>query len=612
MITIQTAKGMIDVSDGQEVSFAWKSFRFSEGLREQYTNDIELPKTRNNIQVLECYNLLDSPNQLYGNQIQPAILTVDGRMTDCYLQVVSVNKDSITVCLYEKTFPMEVRDKNIARMFTDDVSTILAWNTNTLTAYPDWFKQYGYGMPYSAPHAQLHPIKKLDGLTGVISNNIGMTIPPINPDWYVMATGKYICPQNEKQYVEGRMNTSDYKYSIMGGQHITNDLEYSSDLTDNDKITFNRSCNVSIHIWIGWRAKNNGYKVPFVINHWHASTQTNTTYEFDLDGSLYWNDVTEGTAAFNVETDDHISFGIVSGDRFEMVSSIAELTITDYEITEDDYGQDLQYVHRLPKLVIYDYSLGEYEDLYFDGRQMLFSYRKRGNLPSYRHIQTVWSSFAWFGYFANLPEMNASDLLWGIGWLLGKRPVIENGELSYSDAWTTRTLKDGWITEIRPSSTYFGRKNYIKCKGDDNAEPVSEIDNIWLEDKKTLHESPFAKVRNLSQFSGEVAQYSNPEYDSESGEYSCDFEDVGFVIMQNVTHIGNIQVISPYLRDIPINRFGLDQIHSVMEVDIESFDTPVEPVDFIYIDGRKFMTIDGNFDLQTKKSTITAILVPTL
>lgn len=611
MVTIQIADGALDVNSEQTIEMNWKSFRFSEGLRDQYTNDMDIPKTSNNIRLLACYNLLDNPNQMYGNQIKPAVLTVDGRMTDCYLQVVSVNDDSITICLYESTFPPEIRDKEIARMFTDNDNTIIAWNTNTLTAYPDWFKTYDYGMAYDKNYAQLHPVKKLDDLISTIAQNCNMTIPSVMPNWYVMATGKYLCPQNHTQTVEGRMDTSNHSFSIMGGQHIANDLDYSQDLTDNDRITFNRDCNVSLQIWISWKSKNTGYNLPFVINHWHYDTQTNTTTEIMLDGLNYTNDITLGSATFNIKRNDHISFGIVSGDKFDMVSCIANLTITDYEITDDDYYQDMTYVARVPRLVVYQYAADWYEYWYFDGSEYDLGWHRKGTPNTmHRYVQTIWTSFAWFGYYANLPEMTAADLVWGLGWLIGKKPVIENGVLDYIDADATIELKDAYITDIRPSSTYFGRKNYIRWHDDDTAEPISEIDNIWLEDEVTLHESPFARVRNLSQFSGIVDQYSNPEY--EDGKYNVDFEDVGFVIMQNVNHIGNMQVISPLIRDIPLNTFGLEEITATMEVDINSYDIPTEPFDYLYLDGRKFMTIEGDVDLKTKQSKITALLVPTV
>lgn len=610
MITIQIANGSLDVNSEQNIEINWKAFRFSEGLRDQYTNDMDIPKTQNNIRLLECYNLLDSPNQMYGSQIKPAVLAVDGRMTDCYLQVVSVNDDSITICLYESTFPPELRDKYIGRMFEDNDNTIIAWNTNTLAAYPDWFKQYDYGMPYDKNYAQLHPVKKLDDLLVAIGQHCNMTIPSLIPNWYVMATGKYICPQNHRQTVEGKMDTSTNQFSIMGGQHITNDLEYSVDLTDNDRITFNRDCDVNMQIWISWKSKNNSYKVPFVVNHWHYDTQTNTTHEYWLDGLNYTNDITFGAAAFQIKRNDHISFGVVNGSYYDMVSMVADLNITGYSVTDDDYGKDMQYVARLPRLTVYQYAANSYEYWYFDASTYDLGWHKKQTPNTlHRYIQTPWTSFAWFGYYANLANITAANMIWGLGWLLNLKPIISNGVLEYVDAYTSVELKDAYITDMRPSSEHFGRKNYIKWHAEDTPELVSEIDNIWLEDEVTLHESPFGRVRNLSQWSGIVDQYSNPEYDD--GRYNVDFEDVGFVIMENVNHVGNMQVISPYIRDIPLHTFGLEDITSTMEVDIESFDIPTEPFDYLYLDGRKFMAIEGNVDLKTKQSNITAILVPT-
>lgn len=611
MITIQMAGGMLDVKSDQDISFEWTAFRFADGLREQFTNDLELPKTHNNISILGCYNLLDSPNQLYGSQIQPAILTVDGRMIDCYLQVVSVNKNTITICLYEMSFPMDLRNKNIARMFTDDSSTIIAWNTNTMTAYPNWFKVYDYGMPYDSLYAQYHPIMKLDDILPTVAQECNITIPSISPDWYVMATGKCVCPQNQTQYVEGRLK-DDNSFCIMGGQHITNDLEYSSSLTDNNTIVFNRDCTVTMSIWISWESKANGYNIPFLVNQWHSETQTNTTFQFNMDGQNYTNDITTGSATFTVKANDKLSFDMSSGNYFNLVSMVAKLEITGYDISDDDYSTELHYVSRLPRLVVYQYASGTYEYWYFDTTTYNLSYHRKGTSSTlHRLLGTPWASFAWFGYWANVPEMSAADLIWGIAWLLGRKPVIENGTLTYEDADTAVQI-DGVITETRMSSDKFGMKNYIRWNGDENAEPYLEINNVWLENEKNLHESPFGKMTNISQYSGKVQQYSNPEHDEDSGEYSCDFEDVGFIIAQNITHIGNMQVISPSVRDIPLQNMGLGAITSIVEVDIETFDTLVEPADYIYLDGRKYMVVSGDIDVKNKQCTITALLVPTL
>ena len=128
MVTIQLTGGTLDIGSEQAMELEVTAMRFSGGISDAYTNDIDLPKTRNNIQLLECYNLLDSPNQLYGTQIKPAVLTVDGYMLDVHIQVVSVTDDTITICLYQKILPNDLRDKEIRELIRDDDNSIVVWN----------------------------------------------------------------------------------------------------------------------------------------------------------------------------------------------------------------------------------------------------------------------------------------------------------------------------------------------------------------------------------------------------------------------------------------------------------------------------------------------------
>ena len=604
----------LDVYD-QDIAWEWTNFRFMDGLRGQFSTDITLPKTKNNMQLLDISGLLDSPQQLFGTQLTPCVLGVNGEMIEVYLQIVSITEDDISVCLYEKTLPQNQRDTNISRIVEDDYTTILAWNINTINAYPDWFKEYNYGMPYDPKYAQRHPIKPLNDIIDNVKNELGIDIPYVNNDWYAMATLKKVCPQNTKQTVEGVW--SDGAFHIMGGQHITNDLAFSYELANTDRIIFNRHCRVSIELWISWQDKaNNGHNIPFVVNHWKAATQTNETFEFRMRGDLYTNKVDRTTITFDVELDDHISFGAVSANLFEMVRCLADLTITDYEITDDDYSEDLEYVGRLPRLLVYNYASGGYYYWCFDASQYDLAWHTRGEAGTkHQWIDTNWTSFAWFGYYCNLPEMKLGALLYGLCWLLGKKIKIENGGVLFEDIDETVMLEKAAITNIEPLSEKFGMKNYIRWENEDFPSSVVDIDNDWLENDHNLHVSPFGKITNLSQYSGRVLQYSNPEFenggDNESHHYSCDFDEVGYCIWWNVTSTGGMTIISPYIRDIPLKTMGLEKITQTMTVTIETFDIELKDKDYVYLDGRKFMVVEGSTDLDNRKTTLTALLVPT-
>ena len=595
----------------QDIEWSWKNIRFSDGIADQYSTDISLPKTLKNTRILELSGLLDSTTQLYGPQLTPCTLTVNGTIMDVYLQVVDITEKEITICLYERTLPTEVRNIEISRIREDDDSTIIAWNTNSLVAYPNWFKKYHYGIPYDPKYAQYHPILPANTIIDNIANTHNISIPHVSDDWYIMATKKCVCPQNTRQTMEGVY--SDGKFHIMGGQHITNDLELCYGLSDKDRITFNRSCKVEIDLWISWQAKAaSGYRLPFVVNHWQAATGTNNTQQFNLRGDLYTNYVDKVSYTFYVDINDHISFGVVNGDRFVMTRCLADMRITEYDITEDDYGIEMKYISRLPRLVVYSYANGGYYYWYFDASEYDLDWHERGVTGTkHKWVPTVWTSFAWFGYYANLPEMKFSTFLWGLCWLMGKKVKVLNNELESADIDDSVVLEKATITKISPLTDYFSMKNYLRFDNQEAAPVLTSIDNSWLEAEKDLHKSPFGYIKNLSQFRGQAMQYENPEYDDENKEYSCDFNDVGFLVWWNVTRQGNIQVISEYIRDIPINSMGLDKITQTMQVEIETNDICLKDIDYVYYNGRKFIVVEGSTEFETNNSKITAMLVPT-
>ena len=609
VFSIQTENGALDVYK-QDISWEWKNIRFADGIRDQYSTDIDIPKTKNNCNLLNISGLLDSPSQMFGNQMQSCVLEVNGDFMDVYLQVVSITDDNITICLYERTLPTEVREKNIARIFRDNSSTILAWNVNTLNAYPNWFYKYFYGSPYDNKYAQYHPILKANTIIDNINNVCNVDIQHVNDDWYVMATKKTVCPENNRQTVEGLY--SDGSMHIMGGQHITNDLSFSYSIPDTNKITFNRACKVKINLWVAWKSKNTGYNTPFYIIHHKASNNNDTSYTTQLRGDLYINYVDTNTFTINVDMDDTLTF-FVTGTSFDSIRCVADMQITDYEINDEDYGNELEYVSRVPRLLVYSYNANNYITWWFDSTTYNLDYKKRGESGTkHKWINTTWTSFAWFGYYANLEDMTVSKFIWGLCWLLGKKVIINNGVVEFVDSNENLILENANITKIEPNSDNLGMKNYIRYNNQEDANPISIIDNEWLEGEKDLHKSPFGYISNISNYVGKINQYEEFKYDSDSGQYSCKFNETGFLVWWHVTQSGGLTIQNEWIRDIPLNNFGLYKITQTMEVTIESFDSQVNNKDYVYLDGRKFLVVEGDMDMNTKQSTLTALLVPTI
>ena len=210
-----------------------------------------------------------------------------------------------------------------------------------------------------------------------------------------------------------------------------------------------------------------------------------------------------------------------------------------------------------------------------------------------------------------MPDIKVKELMWGLCWTDGKKLVnstIHNmwmldKVLHYEDANETAVI-EGWISETRISTDRLGKDNFILGNGQktEHAAPVSHIDNQWLENSKKIHESPFTYSRRYGYWYC-IDQYSEPDHEDGSEEYKCNFNDVdGF----SLANAGTEQTM---LYRLNFNTMGFGNMTQSVEVDIHTMND-VKNLDFVFLDGRKYMIIEGSTDLKTGESTLTALLVP--
>lgn len=632
MVTIQIRNGMLDVGDEQEIQMETTKLRFSEGLRDQYTNDIDIPKTKNNIKILECYNLLDSPNQLYGNQIQPAILTVDGYMRNCYLQVVSITDTKISICLYEKILPNELRDKKIKDILKDDYNSIYVWSVNNVTAYPSNFKRYQYGNSYNSKYAQYHPVMFVNSVINRLQNETGYSLPQTDSDLLMLAQKKYVCPENKIQVISATLSANGGQDMVLvGGQHITNDMEgwngrTSMQTSDITSFTYNRDCTAKFKVRMSW-----GRKLTTTTNTYMVSMFRNGVFETG------WNIIIDPYAKRNgyyesplyditFHKDDTIYFHFASPttsnpeNKFDLVQLIMDIEYVDYEITEDDYGEELEYCYRHPTLM----SWGPDDVIWqhhFDASTTTFSiYNFDGSLNQNASFDLTlpWRGYSYFGYFCNLSDITVGELFYSLCLYNGMDIThTDDGGLMFVGAEKTKEI-EGEVTEIYPTSEHLGKENFILWAGQDtdHTTPITEIDSIWLEPNNVLLQSQFAVVTRGLLGRARVDQYEF-EYDTnKNGDMSIDVsfnDDIdGQVVLRLQTHENsnshfNLETIPPH----PMSTMGFDKITSSTQVQIETYTDEVSNKDYVYLDGRKFMVVSSTLDLITKKSVITALLVPT-
>lgn len=624
MFGIYLTNGALDVYE-QDSSCEWTPIRFSEGLQDAYTTDIVIPKNRNNIWLLDAAGLFDRTQQPCGGKIAPCTFSIGRKNIDAYIEVVSVTDDDINICIYEKS----IENTNLKKWLVDDDNSIWVWNTNTFNAYPNYFKKYWYGMEWNANYAQYHPSMKLNDIIDRLSQLSGIQIPYANEVHRVVSTNKFVCPQNKHQYIEGHWTKDSGEYAVLsGGQHITNNCSFSYSPSET-KITFNRDCKVNISCYYAWRKKSvavrNWYDFDICIKNPGWLLQRLTCY---ISSDLYsnyaqsksWNSIVvkEGTTLYVKCLNDNLK-------KYEMLNFVLSLTITDYNITEDDYGEELKYIGRTPRLKVFSmdgkftrslngpwlqYS-DPYQYLYFDSGIIGFHYNRTGHSGERleHYFQGEWGSLAYFGFYCNLQDIELKELLFGLCWLdkkkVVKHAVINNNiftnRVDFVDADESQEI-EGTITETRISADQLGQNNYILKNGESQNTPISTIDNSWLEQHKTLHESPFTYTHRYNDL-GCLDQYSKPEYDSDRDEYKCEFEEIeGFPILDS----GQVDT----LYNPELSTMDFDKINQSLSVTIETMSNIPYLIDYVYIDGHKYMVVNVNTDLNTNFSEINAILVP--
>lgn len=594
MILIQLENGALDVYSNTEIELSWEGFRFQSELKSGFTNDVTIPKTNNNIHVLSAAGLLDSTTQLFGDKIAHATLLCNSVNIPVYLQVVAIRKDEIDICLYEDILPDEIKEKNINEMFSDGSNTIWRWNGYSAEDYPEVFAGYNYGMPYNVSFAQRHPSMNIHNLINNICLNENISLPNIAQEYRLLATKKTVCPYNRVQVVEfNDTSMTGNLFNLHGGQHITTDLS----MEEKTHITYNRLTYTTFKFWVIWKKKSTTHQDKHILmkvnnnNYWWLPLESGSTDTdcLQLEVSYYFN---EG---------DTVSFEFEDSDRFKYVSGICKLTHTVYYVYDDDFGTELEYIARRPRLRF----TGTGDIVMFlemDGN----NHAVHHNDSSLTQFPTENLSFAYYGYFCNLPELSLADFYYSIQWILGKKLKYTNyGVYQFVEPNETKEIT-GIITEIRPISDKVGQNNYISFE-EEKASPVSVIDNKWLEVEKELHKSIFYYVEDPANPTGTIrlAQYSNPETDADTLETSVEFEEIDSPVICYYNNSNN------NLYPVSLNNFDFNYITQSMEADIETDSQFILDKDIIYLDGRKFFVISGTTNMQNGHSTLNCLLVPT-
>ena len=600
MISIILNDNELDLFEDTEVVWNWTAFRFQSAIRDAFSNNFNIPKTNHNIQVLGVYSLLDQTDIQFEGRLQPAVINLNGQIMPVYIQVVSINEKEIEICIYEDKLVYTIKGsklenikdspENIYNIDTGVFTpkSIFEWNGYSSEMNPGVFKMYNYGTTYNPYFANIHPSIKLNDILDKIGEQHNVNIQHFSDLWRVICTKRYVCPENPIQVLE--FNTTgaleDNTFTVFGGQHVTNDVDFSG-VTE---ITFNRHTEVNIDIWFSWYKKDtttNSFKVWVVKN-------DDDIAEIILNSGSYTSKYENRFIQATFEAGDKLKFQCWHGNKYKSISFVVKITHNNYDITEDDYGEDLLYKGRRPRLKTY--SSNGYSYINFDG--------------GYHTLQTESLSFSYFGLWCNLPKLTVGELLYSLQYIMNAR-CIQREDTIYFDSFSDRNLEvEGEMTSLKFHSGAVGKNNYVRFKDGDGQSPIVVFENEWLTNEKVWSKNCFKWIKNervVPQYTMEINEdaemdANNPEaYLEELIKYNYDDFDEPVLLF----------FLPPHNQPPTLHYFGLDRINNCKEVSLTLTDCPPEitDLDTIYLDGREYYIIEGEKNFKTGNTTIKALLL---
>lgn len=580
MINIYLDDKALDLYENTDISLSWTAFRFQTALKDMYSNDFEIPKTEHNIKCLCIYSLFDTRDIQFAGRLQPATINFNELIMPIYLQVVSIDEKTIKISIFEDRLLYTLKNKKLKDFFIDTANTIYEFNKHSAALYPDVFKPYNYGEPYNSEYAQYHPSYQLNNILSNIAFDSGLTIENIGNEYRLLASKKYVCPQNTMQVAEMKVfgdKLENNLFTIFGGQHVTNDMS----IAGNQQITFNRNVQSSMRIFYCFGVSNTATRNQTLY------IKVNDITRLAIPINCYNTNYGQGIVdfAFSFKADDKLTVYMENTNKFSSVSLVIRFQHRAYNITEDDYGTELEYVARRPQLVTKSATQAPY--IFMDGRIQ-------------NNMQTEKLSFAYFGYYCNVPDVTIGDILFSLQWLYGGK-VKQKEEHIYFEKNTSSTMElEAEMQNLVFSDTAVGQKNYVKFKDQEYPTPIATIDNAWLVEEKNLHVNCFKYIAN----NYVVKQYEKENYE-EDDEVKTRYNFVDFDEPVLFRYINN-NMVSPTLY-----QYNLTRINQSKSCDFITYNAApnINDIDFVIVNGRQFFVISGEKNMKSNAVKLHCLLI---
>lgn len=538
----------LDVTAGQEVSFHFANMRFSDVFANSFSTDFDLPLTSNNIRILGVYGLIDRPQQLFGSLIECQVLT-RGENRRGRMQVNSIKNGAVNVTLYMSELPTEL-SLPLARFIPDTAATIYSWLNWESRAYetPSSSRAFDNKTYYDRGDGiPVMPNVKLSELFARIATASGMTINTgALADYRLMCSRLVVCPQNQRQIIYYECNNTTMKLQ-RAGQHITNEVKAEPvDIATVPAypIEINRDC-----------------RIYLVLSAVRTLSATDIAVWLQHNGAWSSVTLTSGRAIINVTAGDIVAFtSTYTG------SLIVDMTISEYEIREDDYDT------KLTLDVGADYST-----------------------PSW---YTGGGAYVYIGIMCCLPQLTAKELLSAIGWQIGKIIYVNDMELTYNQPNRYATI-DAEIVSYAPQSDSLGRVNVIQ--GADGGQLAKFYVDAVLQAEKVFHKSPFVSLATA--LHGDSMQWAVIDLFERTEPF--DFVGVEGGILTLAASNGTTSYLTA---PTAVSFLGVDALAFVMEIEGVTL-SDITHLDYVVINSHTYMVEQGDTDELTGMTNFKALLI---
>lgn len=615
-----------------DVVLNWANIRFSEAVADEWSTEVELPNDKHNINLLGAYGLLDR-GAIFNHRVKCSVL-VDDIAKDGYLQVLTIEENTIKARVYVISIPYAVLDKKVCEYYPHD-DVVFRWDrfspiTTNIAGVNEGIIPYEYTNTdfYSNILAQWHASVSVQKVLDNIQVAEDITLPAVDNTLFQLAANKKVCPSNTLQVLEGYLihtgRFTDKKLVMHGGQHITNDfksdwtysnfvwnqnwtdwnatgtnISWMANSTGSDTITYNRYTNAHIKVYV-----SGSYDPNDPIGMWVVPQKNgnNLCPQSQCVVKMMGQTWTENDILIY---EDNVTFR--EGDTFSLAFTRNTYTLTeetvyysvvinyfDYEWDDDDYSDDLVYIPAPFMIRCVKYINGAFNlDWKYD-----FSGTGDGTNSPEDY------SFTYFGAYSNLDrDITVREYLTSLCWIHNQKLKLDRNELIFQNA-NQREVITANLTTITPSSDKLGQTNIITYRDSDTPTQF-DIDNEFLESEKTLHENKFYTGDIIPQYSYDMtySEQTNDDGDSWVTDINVNFDDLSPVIMTAVDRGGSTY----WLYHAPdIVGFGLTDLTNAQQISAQTL-KDISNLDYVYMEGHKYMLIDGEYDLNTSITEFNAI-----